>query len=397
MNKLNRAIQKQKMVSTYPNRGITLVKGEGVFLYDDDGKKYLDMMSNFGVNIFGYSHPAIINQLELQLSTLSNLHSSFNNDRRSEALKKLVQALKDSGFSQLNRIYWGNSGTEAVEAAIKFAIQASGRNKFIAAHNSYHGKTLGALSVTDSGDGKYREPFATSLIDVDFVEYGDINEIRQKLNEEYAAVILESIQGEGGFIMPPINYLIEVSKICKKNGILLIIDDIQTGMGRTGHFLNSEQYCEKGFEPDMVCMAKGLGGGVPVSATAITNEINSKLSKGIHTSTFGGNPLSMAGVIATLGLLRDHEIMKEVGDIGRYFIEQLKASNVGIEVRGTGLMIGVEMENDPIPIIRALQNEGILVAPSSGNTIRFLPPLIIEREHIDFTIGKLRKCAESSQ
>ncbi|MBD3280276.1 aminotransferase class III-fold pyridoxal phosphate-dependent enzyme [Candidatus Dojkabacteria bacterium] len=397
MSKINGIIQQKKMASTYPNRGITFVRGEGVYLYDYEDREYLDMMSNFGVNIFGHSHPGITRQLKEQLDKLTNLHSSFSNDVRSGALKNLSSMLSNSGFSKLKRIYWGNSGTEAVEAALKFAIQSSEKTRFMAAHNSYHGKTIGALSMTTSGNRKYQKPFSSVLLSVDFVEYGDIEQIKEILTSEHAALILEPIQGEGGFIIPPPDYLVEVSQICKERGVILIIDEIQTGMGRTGYFLNTEQYTDDGFEPDILCMAKGLGGGIPVGATIITEEINSKLSKGIQTSTFGGNPLSMAGVLAALDFLKSSSIIENARDVGEYFMDQLKASEIGKEIRGKGLMIGVEMEHDPIQIIKSMQQEGILVAPSSDNTIRFLPPLTIEKNHVDLTIEQLQKCVEYSQ
>lgn len=389
MKKIDFILQQRHMVSTYPNRGLELVKGNGVYLYDGDGNEYLDMMSNFGVNILGYNYPSLTERLHNQLDKLTNLHCSFINDVRSEALRKLVAQIKDSGFKEIQRAYFSSSGAEAIEAAIKFALIVTGREKLLSAKNDYHGKTFAALSVTTSASKKYQKPFKNHLIDTDYVEYGDIESLKNQISDEYAALVIEPIQGEGGIIVPPRDYLIEVSKICRENGVLLIIDEIQTGVGRSGCFVNIEKYKDTEFEPDMICMAKGIGGGIPVGVTMVTNEVNSKIPKGIQTSTFGGNPLSMAGVSQMVNIFVDQpDILKRCREVGIYFKEQLSSidSSYINEVRGEGLMLGIEMKKGAIDLIKYLQSVNILAAPSSSETVRFLPPIIIDKTHVDIVV-----------
>jgi acetylornithine/LysW-gamma-L-lysine aminotransferase len=349
------------------------------------------MTSNFGVSLFGYSNQNIKNKLISQIENLSTLHASFNNNVRSEALKALTRILRNSGFDNLNRFYFSNSGAEAVEAAIKFAILASGKNKFLSPRNDYHGKTIGALAATTSADGKYQKPFKDILLEVTNIEFGNIKDLEDKITDDYAALILEPIQGEGGVIIPTEEYLIEVSKLCKKKEIILIVDEIQTGAGRTGTFLNIEKI--KDFHCDIVCLGKGIAGGIPVGITAISDEINDKIPKGIQTSTFGGNPLAMAGILASLEELKNSNILENTKIVGKYFIESLKniANKEIVEVRGDGLIIGLEMKTDAIELIKFLQQNKVLATPSSGNTIRFLPPLIITKNDVDLVTNLIEK------
>ncbi len=224
-------LQQKYVVNTYVNRGVTFVKGEGIYLYDENGQKYLDMMSNYGVNIFGHVHKEITEKIIDQLKTLTTLHGSFNNDKRAEASELLI---KRSGTSYQS-VYWSNSGAEANEAALKFALLATGKKKIITCENSYHGKTLGALSVT-AGD-KYRKPFLPLLWEIVFIKYNDLSALEKTIDKNTAAFIVEPIQGEGGIYVPDKNYLTKVREICNKHGVLLIVDEIQTGMGRTGSLL----------------------------------------------------------------------------------------------------------------------------------------------------------------
>lgn len=250
------------LVPTYPFRGKIFVRGQEAFLYDQDGKKYLDLMTNYGTNIFGHSHPAITKALSEQFATLTNIHGSFANDLRSQASQELVNRTN----GKISKVYWANSGTEAIEAALKFAVVATGKSHFVAARGGYHGKTLGALSITFIK--KYRLPFKSLLPNVSFVKYGEPSQIAKAITNKAAAVILEPIQGESGIIIPPLSYLKHVAAICRKKKVLLIIDEIQTGVGRTGTFLASHL---TGIKPDIVCLGKGLGGGIPIGAT-LTSE-----------------------------------------------------------------------------------------------------------------------------
>lgn len=398
------AIQEIFSASLYPNRGLTFNKGEGSYLITETGEKYLDCISgSFGVSVLGHSNSEVMSFLHKQIDKLMTLHSSFANEGRAIASKMLIGKIKKDGFISLKKVFWSNSGTEANEAALKFAVLATGKTRFISANNSYHGKTLGSLSVNSAGDGKYQKPFKKLLAKVDYVKYGDIDELTSKLTSEHAAFILEPIQGEGGVIVPESTYLSIVSKLCKSKGVILILDEIQTGVGRTGGFLNSTQYVKSGVHPDIICLGKGLAGGVPVGATIITAEIDSHLKKGIHTSTFGGNPLVMAGVVGTLTYFENHpEIYEQTEENGNYFIQALKKMQkdfpkIITEISGQGLMIGVEITVDPATVLKKLQMAKIIAAPTSTNRIRFLPPLVITKKEIDFVLDELGKIVRSPE
>ena len=370
-----RFLQQKYLVNTYRDRGLTFVGGEGVFLLDTAGEKYLDLMANYGVSIFGYSPPRIMEALREQMAKLIVLHGSFNNDARAEAAENLV---KRCG-SGLSRVYFSNSGSEAVEAALKFAVLATGKKKFIVCRNGYHGKTLGALSATSAR--AYRDPFEPLLWAFQVIDYDDVPQLEAALEDGIAAVLLEPIQGEGGINVPRPGYLKKVKEACLARNILMIVDEIQTGAGRTGYFLASEP---DGAAGDILCLGKGLAGGLPIGATLISPKVAEKIPKGIHTSTFGGNPLALAGVSAALEML-DALLLKHIRDRGAYFLERLKRidSEVIREIRGRGLMIGVEVESKRDAILQSLQKEHILAAPAGDSVIRFLPPYIIGQNHID--------------
>lgn len=376
-------LQQKFILNTYPNRGLTFIKGNGMYLYDISGKKYLDMMSNYGVSIFGYNHPKINTAIISQLKKLINLHGSFNSDVRSLAAQELIERC-GSNFAQL---YFSNSGAEAIEAALKFTALATGKKKIIACEHSYHGKTLGALSLT-YGD-KYRKPFEPFAWQTEFVEYGNVTSLEKVIDKNTAAFILEPVQGEGGLLTPQKGYLQKVKSLCKKHGILLIFDEIQSGTGRTGKFLASQW---ERVSPDILCLGKGLAGGLPVGATLVTKEIAEKIPRNIHTSTFGGNPLTCAGIIATLKLL-DQKRFAHIQLMGTYFRNKLKkitSSFVG-EIRGKGLMIGLEIKKDKRnDVLRLLQQNGVLAIPAGETVVRFLAPYIVEKKHIDDVITALK-------
>ncbi|PIQ70243.1 aspartate aminotransferase family protein [Candidatus Shapirobacteria bacterium CG03_land_8_20_14_0_80_40_19] len=376
-------LQQKYLVNTYPNRGLVLTRGKGVYLYDQNEEKYLDMMSNYGVNIFGYNHPYLLEKLSDQLKKLITLHCSFNNDTRAMSAEALVKRCAGG----LTQVYFSNSGTEAIEAALKFAVLATGKKKFIACNNAYHGKTLGALSAT-SGE-KYRAPFEPLFWNFKHIAYNNLLELEKAIDDQTAAFIVEPVQGEGGIILPDDNYLTNVRKICDRARILLILDEIQTGVGRTGYFLASEK--EK-ISYDIVCLGKGLAGGIPIGASLVSQKVALKIPKLIHSSTLGGNPLACGGILAILELL-DEKTLKKVGRLGDYFIQQLKTVKLPLvkEIRGKGLMIGVELDDKRNEILRQLQINKILAIPAGENVVRFLPPYTIEKENIDLVIKKLKE------
>ncbi len=381
-------LQQKYIVNTYVDRQITLVRGKGVFLFDEKQQKYLDLMSNYGVSIFGYNHPSIVKSLTTQLKLLTTLHSSFNNNVRAKASQSLV--LRCGG--KYSQVYWSNSGAEAIEAALKFAVLATGKRKFIVCENGYHGKTLGALSAT-AGE-KYRKPFEPLLWEFLTIPFDDIHALQNAIDADTAGFMVEPIQGEGGIFIPKPGYLKEVRKICNKNRLLLIVDEIQTGVGRTGEFLATQK--EKVFA-DILCLGKGLAGGIPVGATVVNHQVASAIPKQIHTSTFGGNPLACTGVLATLELLNTKQL-REIWMTGRYFLEKLLTlnSNFIFQVRGTGLMLGLAIkENKRDQLLKLLQKEKILAIPAGEDVVRFLPPYIIKEKHIDIAIEKLKKIFSS--
>jgi len=374
-------LQKRYLVQTFPNRGIVFVEGAGVHLKDNNGVGYLDAMTNYGVNIFGYGHPEITAALTRQVGRLTTLHGSFANDERAEAAQSLI-ARCGGGLAQ---VYFANSGAEANEAALKFAALATGRKKFIACRGGYHGKTLGALSATDGE--KYRQPFEPLVWDFRFIGYGDLNALEQVLDAGTAALIAEPLQGESGVRVPPEGFLREAAGLCRSKGALLILDEVQTGAGRTGRFLRSQA---EGLSYDIVTLGKGLAGGIPVGAALVSAAVAEGIPRGSHTSTFGGNPLACAGIKAALRLLDDN-LLEHVAALGRYFLAELRrlSSPLIKEARGDGLMLGLELTGKRDDVLKGLQRERILAIPAGENVVRFLPSYIFEKEHVDAVIAGL--------
>ncbi len=376
-------LQKKYLVPTYSNRGLTLVEGEGVYLKDVCGEMYLDLMTNYGVNIFGHVHPLITRRLTDQLRRLTTLHGSFANDTRAEAVQRLVNRC-GGGLSQA---FVSNSGAEANEAALKFAVLATGKRKFIRCWNGYHGKTLGSLSATDGK--KYREPFEPLLWHFTAVAYDDLSELEAALDHETAAFIVEPVQGESGVRVPREGYLESAAEMCRSKGALLILDEVQTGVGRTGFFLASD------FERstyDIITLGKGLAGGIPVGATLVSESVAEKIPRSSHTSTFGGNPLAAAGILAVLDLL-DDERLAHILKVGGYLLEGLRSmrSDLVVEARGAGLMLGLEVRERRDEVLKELQRARILAIPAGENVIRLLPPYILEKAHVDVALDKIAR------
>lgn len=374
-------LQKRFIVDTYVNRGLTLVKGNGVYVYDEHDTAYLDLMSNYGVNILGHNHPEVTKALIDQLQTITTLHGSFANDKRVQAAQLLV---KRAG-GNIHQVFFSSSGAEAIEAALKFAVLKAKKKRFIVADHGYHGKTLGALSATAAL--KYQAPFIPLLWDFQTIPFNDIEALSRAITPETAAFIVEPIQGEGGIYLPDTNYLKSVRELCDKHEILLIIDEIQTGCGRTGTFLASKP---SSIHYDILCLGKGLAGGIPIGATLVSENVALAIPKHIHTSTFGGNPLASAGIVATLNVLNDG-FLQSVSEKGTYFIEQLNtiSSPLITQVRGKGLMIGIQVTDKRNELLKLIQHAHMLVIPAGDDVIRLLPPLIIEKKEIDNVVKTL--------
>lgn len=368
-------LETEHQPSLYAKRDIALVRGEGAYLYDSDGKRYLDAMSNYGVAVLGHADPAFAAALNDQLQTLATCHQSFYNDLRAEALAEIARIAPEG----LTRYFLTNSGAEAIEAGIKFAIAATGRQKLVAAKRGYHGRTLGALAATH--DAKYRGPFEPLSPATTHVTYNDIDALDAAVDGETAAIILEPIQGEGGIWPASAEYLQAARAIADANGALLIADEIQSGF-RTGiPFAISAA----GVVPHIMVTAKALGNGFPIGLTMTTDQISGDIPSGAHGTTFGANPLAARAVVSTLQALRDRGLYDRAVKTGDAIVAGLNALNSSQirQVRGRGLMIGVELKGRVTPALRALQERGVLVLPAGATTFRLLPPMIWEDAQVE--------------
>lgn len=367
----------QFMGNIYQRFPVTIERGLGSHVWDINGKEYIDCMGGYGVAIVGHCNPRVVRAIKEQLDKIITVHSSLYNKTREEFLERLIK-IAPSGLSQ---VFLNNSGTEAVEAAIKFARKFTGKKGMVAMNGSYHGKSYGSLSVTFNP--KYRKPFEPLLSNVAFSPFGDIDALKSAINSDTALVILEPIQGESGIHVAPDGFLQEVRKLCNENGIVLVFDEIQSGMGRTGKMWASQHWETV---PDIMCLAKGIAGGVPMGATLVKPEILACIGKGEQSSTFGGNPLSCAAGIGTIQALTEDGLVENGAKMGKVFregLERLKEKHKIIrEVRGKGLMIGVEMKFEVKDILFDAIANNLLLLYSGKNILRLLPPLVISESDI---------------
>lgn len=380
-------IEKQYDSGVYNKHDVVITRAEGAKAWDENGREYVDCVCGYGVANVGHSHPEVVKAVQEQAGRLMVLPQSLPNDRRAELLAELVDVLPDG----LDRAFLCNSGTEAMEAAKKYAITATGRSRFVSMKRGFSGRSLGALAFT--WEPKYREPFGAAVDNenVDFVEYNDVEALLKAVTEETAAVIIEPVQGEGG-VRPADKEFIEAARrITKEKGALLILDEIQSGFCRTGKMFCSEHY---DVTPDAMTLAKGMGGGVPVGALAMTAEVADKMPAGGHGTTFGGNPLSMAASVAAIKAMKKEDMAEQAREKGEYFTEKLRAieSPKIKEVRGLGLMIGVELNEASQPYITALEHdESILALQATPLVVRFLPPCTISKEQIDQVVAAFER------
>jgi len=350
-------------------RPLTLVRGLGSTVWDDAGRAYLDATSGQGVALIGHSHPAVARAVAEQAATLITCSDSFSNDRRA-ALYEGLSALLPPGF---DRFFLCNSGAEANEAALKLARQLTGRSGIVAVRRGFHGRTLGALALT--WNPKYREAFESWLPAVTHIAPDDLQAAREAISDETAAVVFESVQGEGGVHPLDAEYLRELRRLCSERGALLIADEIQTGLGRTGRWFGFE-HAE--LTPDIVTLGKGIAGGVPMGAAAWRGELG-QFETGAHGSTFGGNPLACAAALAALAVLRGEHLPERSAALGTRLMDELRAQSLPQvrEVRGLGLLIGLELRGRVTPVLKALQERGVLALPAGLNVLRLLPPLVL--------------------
>jgi LysW-gamma-L-lysine/LysW-L-ornithine aminotransferase len=373
-------IETKHSAGTYAKQPLLIVRGQGASLFDADGVEYLDCASGHGVANLGHAHPKVAEAIYKQASTLITLFETFPNDKRAELMKKIT-SLVDG----LDRVFLCNSGTEAVEAAFKFARLSTGRKNIVAAMRAFHGRTYGSLSATFNK--KYRDGFEPLVPGFSHVAYNNIEALDNAVNEETAAVILEVIQGEGGVYPASADYIQAARSICNQRGALLIVDEIQSGFGRTGKMFAIQHY---GVKPDLLTCAKSLAGGVPMGAVLVGQNVKN-LTPGVHGSTFGGNPLACAAAIAALGVLEEEDLSRQALVKGAYLMDKLKQIESPLirEVRGMGLMIGIELKHKVAPYIKALQENKIIALNAGMTVIRLLPPLVISYQQIDQLVAVL--------
>jgi len=369
--------QKKHLLQIFPDYGLNIVRGAGSKLWDNSGKEYIDCSSGWGVSNIGHSNPSLSLAIFTQAQELITCPGVFENPRREELASLLVDLAPDG----LNQVFFTNSGTESVEAALKFAIASTGRKKVVSMMRGFHGRSIGSLGVTHKK--KYRNLFEHLLSpDVQFVPFNNSQKLSDIVTEETAAVILELVQGEGGVHIADQRFVELARELCDKTGAILIFDEVQTGFGRTGRIFATDHF---GVSPDILCLAKALGEGFPVGALLLSDKLDS-LPKGIHGTTFGGNPLAMAAGIANLRYLIDMNIVEEVPEKGHFLMESLErvlsTDHRFRLVRGLGLMIAIEFKGRVQRLAELLIENGIIVIPTGRNTIRLLPPLIITFDEI---------------
>ncbi|MFZ5808923.1 MAG: aspartate aminotransferase family protein [Chloroflexota bacterium] len=367
------ALEAKYTSGVYAKRDLVIVSGKGALLYDEQGNEYIDCVGGQGVANLGHAHPAIAAAIADQAQRLITCPEMFYNDRRAELQARLCQ------LTHMPRVYLCNSGTEAIEAALKFARAATQRTGIIAAMRAFHGRTFGALSATHNK--KYREAFEPLVPGFRHVPYNNLEKLAEAVDESTAAVILEVVQGEGGVYAGTPEFLQGAQELCRQQGAFLIIDEVQTGLGRTGKLFAYQHY---DLQPDFVCVAKSLAGGLPMGATLIGPRVG-EFSVGWHGSTFGGNPLACAASLAALDVIEKEGLPQRADKLGNIFRERLRqiSSPLVREVRGLGLMVGMELKVKVAPYIQAMTEKGVLVLNAGMNVLRFLPPLVIEAEQLD--------------
>lgn len=374
----------------YSRQDLQIVEGSGVTVRDEEGNEYLDLTTGIGVAAVGHSNERVAAAIKDQAETLLTCSPAyFYNDVRAELMEKLADITPDG----LARTFLCNSGTEAIEASLKFARAHTEREEIIATMRGFHGRTLGSLSAT--WKRKYSQPFKPLVPGFSHVPYGDLEKLEEEISEETAAVLLEPIQGEGGIHLPPEGYLTGAREICDEVGALLVLDEVQTGFGRTGEMFAGEHW---DVTPDVMAVAKAMGGGAPIGASVMREDM--KFSPGLHGSTFGGNPLTARAALATINYIQDEDLVDLARERGEYFkrgLEEIAGENEKLvrEVRGLGLMLALQLRKKAGPYLDALMKEGILALPAGSSVLRFLPPLEISPEEIDRVLDVLNEVLDS--
>jgi len=377
-------IDNRYLANVFSKKQIVITRGKGAVLWDINGKEYIDCASSYGVGALGHCHPKIVAAIKSQVEQLITCHSCYYNDKRAEFIEKLVKITPEG----LDKAFLSNSGAETVECAIKLARKATGKQEVIALMGAYHGKTMGALSLT--WDKKYRDPFMPLVPEIKHVPADNIDKLCEAITEKTAAVIMEPIRGEGGIRVPQDGYLQKVREICNQKGVLLIFDEVQTGFGRTGKLFGCQNW---GVKPDIMCLAKPFAGGLPIGITIATESIMSTFKIGEHSTTFSGSPLVCAAGCAAIDALLEEKLAEKAELNGKYFKTKLEAlmakHKIVKEIRGLGLMLGMELRYDVYGVILKAIQKGVLVIDAGRTIIRLLPPLVITKEQIDRVVTVL--------
>ena len=386
MTELNYAqIEEAILGGTTQRRGDTvIVRGEGSWLVDTAGRRYLDLTAAQGVAMLGHCHPKLSAALAAQAHQLIALPNFLYNETRARFAAELAKVLPP----YLNHVFLANSGAEAVDGAIKFARLTTGRTGLVATMRGFHGRTVGAVSVT--WEPKYRKPFEP-LLDVTHVPYNNLAKLADAVTDQTAMVILEVVQGEGGVNMGDGDYLRGAQELCRERGALLVLDEIQTGFGRTGKWFGFQHF---DLQPDIICLAKGIGGGFPMGALAYTEQVHAVLSPGAHGSTFGGSPIACAAGLAALQIYHEEGLIERSAQMGALLLKRLQETigdyEIVREIRGLGLMIAVELREKVGPYLKTLMDEhGVLALPAGTNVLRLLPPLILSEEEIEIGVAAI--------
>lgn len=375
------------IMQTYGRQPIALNHGERVVIWDADGNEYIDFFSGIAVNVLGQSHPRIIETIQKQAEKLIHVSNVYYTEEQVKLAKKL------SEITIFDRVFYSNSGAEANEGAIKLVRKFTGKGEIISTNNSFHGRTL--ATVTATGQNKYKEPFKPLPPGFKHVPFGDSEAIANNITKNTAAVMIEAIQGEGGVVIPPKNYLKEIETICKKNDVLLILDEVQTGFGRTGEMFAYEFYEIK---PDIMTIAKALGSGYPIGGFLARGEVATAFDYGDHGATFGGNPLGCAVAMTVIDTIKDENLLENSKTVGKYlknkFFDLKEKYNIIKDVRGLGLFVAIELNQDSDDITNKMREKGFLINSTAGNVLRFAPPLIITKTHVDQMITALDEVFE---
>ncbi len=395
MTKLDqlRAAEARLLLSTYDRSPVLFVGGQGVYIIDEQGQKYLDLLSGIGVNALGYNHPAITKTIAEQSQKLIHTSNLFYHEGQAELALRLTEC------SGLDRAFFANTGTEAWEGALKLArahagvLRTEGKTigtKFLALEQSFHGRTFGAMSTTYKD--KYREPFAPVVPGVEFVKLNDVADLRAMFSNEVCAILVEAIQGEGGIRPLTQEFFAEARALARSTGALLIVDEIQAGMGRTGKWFAYQHY---GIQPDVTTLAKPIAGGIPLGAVLCTEEVARSIHPGMHGTTFGGGPLACSVAIAVIDVIEKEGLLANATNVGDYFQQQLrslaKRHDAIVDVRGMGLMVAAELDSAELGklTVAEMLKRHILINCTSDTVLRFLPPFILERAHVDTAIKAL--------